>query len=622
MKKFTKSLFLTAVMTMTCSVNALEWNGLDLGSFNLEPLVSKYYALFGAVASSVIVNKNIDFIQNNSIKALNGIKYLLTPSIIDTIEYKTKYEYSKIENNPDLYQTIKEDVDKALFKKKAINLYGPAGTGKTTLTGIIAKENDVYAFASISQDELNRIKNMYSFYYTLSDTDVMRSIIQQISKITPTGQRSMIFFDEWGTGTDQTNNNDPELKAYLEACKTITGEMMGDGGKPKLCPNVTFIAANNATSFDDAFARRMELIKIDYPSKEGRINFFKNAQNTISYNSETMAKDELVNIKKPQPTLYRYFRSLLGFNPSETELAENQNNINQHFAENFLVTQPMLTAAQKEHEDIINPLQNDIDTLTTPRTFANTIFPSLQKERCINNSKATNLERKRLAYQKKGYTPTIVTTQGLNNLEKYPKFLNYLESKTNKIKPKNPGQQERTPSVAELTENYLKEAERSEVESIKTIKNGLTTCQNTNHITKETDPKLWQELNNHRKYKAPFVPYLKRDAQDSEISHFAIDKNNRTYTAVYNNPQPIACKPVVTDASSAAIQKFIIPASAPVTFGDIGKRNLSIAVCNGDIKQHKEAERKNAATMIQTRARMMLANKKATSLKTQGSHNE
>lgn len=425
MKKITKSLFLTAVMTMTCSVNALEWgwSEINIGDTTLENKGMAWAATAIATISGTLFYKNAEFLQRKTLEWVQqNVPYI--PVINPEPEkyvfpFQSKATLNEIAQHAQPNETVwaKIQGDKAQKQGyKTIVLTGPKGTGKSTEAAVItAHTENAKGLYTISQSGLAE----YCKRTQQNQVSVLNTIYKNIFVTLEPGQVAIIHEEEGGNELIVDSNNPEQQKAILERRNFMeTAKKQYPNIIPIISTNVGQSSSENNEQnggFDAPSQDRMHVIHIGNPNAKQRVDFVNNVRYNIEENDTDFAHGVIREQGLPQPTIKDYLFSYLPtmFNKKhlEQKSAQAQAVRNQHFNEQYHTTEAMHDAAQEKHKNQIKQLTTDMENLQKPWSLYCLFNKSYNEVRKLRNAEAQQIQNQIDTLQSYGYVTPIVTTK-------------------------------------------------------------------------------------------------------------------------------------------------------------------------------------------------------------------
>ncbi|MDP3788375.1 MAG: hypothetical protein Q8Q60_03620 [Candidatus Chromulinivorax sp.] len=559
MKKHIKSVFLTGIILLYPLTTPAFGIRDFLQCFDLVKQDATKDAVRAIASAAVVTTTSLGY------SAINGI---FASNELEVLPHRTSSELSHVAKNSKLDDEIAQELNNAALTNSASKLImtsGDTGSGKSTTAEIIAAHVEATGLYTIPKSRLSaKTKNFMGKTDDDNKIAVLYDIADQISAVTPVGKKAVIHLEEFGTEFLAAGPN-------VEAWRDFTGTIMGDGDRAPRYPNIIFVASSNVDEtkphqiLDKAIAARTIQKKLNNPDRNGRIEFFRTSAINIEQNTQKNAREQIATAGKPTPTIFEFIQSFIQPKAYNNAQQENKNNF---FRENLLVTDAMLTQAKEQHEDKINTLQQEAQAVKAPWTLASLIIPSVRYNYLVRNAEAQYIESKIKNLKKEGYTPEVVT-HNLTDMNKHD--VNFLAEKTTKI-------DKQTTGLRKLNEVCLKNgAQTQELKFINAIKKHLDEKE-SDEVTAQSNPQLFDMMNNHRKFCSQT---LSQNADTAEtkvlaklptdfISSYSIDPTTRTYTCTTATPQP--------------------KSSGPITFGAITKAHIAAAAYGDDFASYNKKD--------------------------------
>ena len=588
MKKYIKSVFLMGIVLFH-SAQVSAFGPRQVGECSL---VAAFLAR--TITLSVVKEAAVQEFRTY-VHPSNLWKKYIAPSyefIFPTqFDHLTASEISGVAKDGHLQAGAQNSLSNALNPNNAtpiILFSGPAGSGKSTAAKMIASQVDAHSYYNISKSELDTYcKNLYS--NTVSESDKvagLHRILTTIANKTPKNKKAVIHLEEFGEEFYATN---PNIDLYKDFGTSITGD---DTTQPRYS-NVILVASCNAEDkkIHGAMKRRIQLISLDNPDTTSRIELFKKCDVNIQENAQKNAESKIKSMID-HPTI---FGNLVSYFWSDYYNENQQNIIKKHLKNEYLVTDEMITNADKKYKQDIAGFEQDKKNATIPWTLATLFSPGLLRSKLQSNSSASFIDKQKIKPLKELGPITPIVTTNFNDmmlkeedlnlsarltekdkayiLEKNPRFL---AAKT-KTKKENGEIKETSPD--DINKLY-KKADLEEQAFIADIQNHLDSKKSST-ITKASNPALFKKMNLHRKYCSEALSNStnKEDKKaiaklsSDKIDVYTIDRDNRTYIAHSQSP-----------VNGTSIS------SAPITFGAITTPHLAAAAYGGDFKSYEKQD--------------------------------
>lgn len=571
---------------------------IALQSYNLT--ASRNYAQFGQSVAAQLEGK--------AVATAAATTFLIATQLSSEQQRAEWYDYAKsfVQSNPfviphttyeqlphlsknmQLDPQIKKILDTADENNEAcklIMLNGDTGSGKTTTAEIIAAHRKTSLY-KITEGSLGKFsKGILGNNDDDKKIEIIHDIARRISIMDP---HAVVLLDEFGRSFLK---NSPKVEAWRQATEQLQ----------RLYPHLTFVTTSNiderdsSQALDPAIAARVKVITLNNPDLQHRIDFIKNAHINIEQNAQNNGYAQIIRAPQPVPTIFEYIQSFI--QPDKYNEMQQQRK-NAYFKEKLFVTDAMLDKAKKEHEATIASMQNRANSLKTPWSWRNLIIPQANFAYRVFNAEAKYLESKIKDMKEFGYTPETVThnLKDMNNndasflaqkTQYLGKFVDTQATKsntTNKMSIKNhdvalleDAKHEET-GFRKLDEVLIKDAAQAqELKFINAIKKHIDEKESL-VVTAESNPHLWEMMNNHRKFCAPTLSESDNTASkkfaaklpSDLISSYNIDPKTRTYA--------------FTTATPA------VKTSEPITFGAITKAHLAAAAYGDDFASYNKKD--------------------------------